>query len=67
MVAATTHRNFAGDLAPDVHVHKRFGKEVAVDYFPDATVRECSLLREMEVAEGTYNDWKSVGPKNTLK
>lgn len=60
VVAATTHKDLAEDLAPDVHVHKRFGKEVAIDYFPDAAVKECSLLGEMEVAEGTYEDWKSI-------
>ncbi len=35
VVAATTHVDLLEDLAPSVHIHKRFGREVTVDYFPN--------------------------------
>jgi ABC-type dipeptide/oligopeptide/nickel transport system ATPase component len=35
VIAATTHVDLLEDLAPSVHIHKRFGREVTVDYFPN--------------------------------
>ena len=60
VVAATTHTDLFKDLAPSVHVHKRFGKEINVKYYPNEERRECSLLKEMKVQEGSYEDWKKV-------
>ena len=48
------------DLAPSVHIHKRFGREVTVNYYPNEPKLQCSLLEEMAVEEGTYADWKQV-------
>lgn len=58
VVAATTHTDLFEDLAPSVHIHKRFGKEITVKYGPNTPARECSLLQEMRVEEGSYEDWK---------
>jgi ABC-type ATPase with predicted acetyltransferase domain len=60
VVAATTHTDLFDDLAPSVHIHKRFGKEITVDYFPNRLRESCSLLKEMTVKEGTYEDWKQI-------
>ncbi len=60
VVAATTHTDLFEDLAPSVHVHKRFGREISVKYYPNQERKECSLLKEMQVEEGTYEDWKKV-------
>jgi len=60
VVAATTHTDLFDDLGPSVHVHKRFGKEISVQYFQNQPKKECSLLEEMTVEEGTYKDWKEV-------
>jgi ABC-type ATPase with predicted acetyltransferase domain len=60
VVAATTHTDLLEDFAPSVHIHKRFGREVEVNYFPNELNDECSLLREMRVEEGSYEDWKKV-------
>jgi len=60
VVAATTHTDLFGDLAPSVHIHKRFGKEVTVNYYANELRSQCSLLEEMTVKEGTYEDWKEV-------
>ncbi len=43
-----------------MHVHKRFGREISVKYYPNQERKECSLLKEMQVEEGTYEDWKKV-------
>jgi GNAT superfamily N-acetyltransferase len=48
------------DLKPSVHIHKRFGKEISVGYFSNEPARECSLMREMRVEEGTMQDWKQL-------
>lgn len=58
VVAATTHTDLSEDLKPSVHVHKRFGREIRVDYFPNRLNHECSLVKEMCVKEGTVADYK---------
>jgi len=62
VIAATTHTDLFEDLAPSVHVHKRFGREIDVKYYPNRLREQCSLLREMTVEEGSYEDWKEVAP-----
>jgi GNAT superfamily N-acetyltransferase len=56
VIAATTHT----DLNPSVHIHKRFGKEITVHYYPNEPAKECSLVREMRVQEGSAADWRSL-------
>jgi len=65
VVAATTHTDLFVDLRPSVHIHKRFGKEIQVKYLPDNSFDHwrkfaCSLLKEIQVEEGSYEDWKKV-------
>ncbi len=60
VIAATTHVDLLEDLAPSVHIHKRFGREVTVEYQPNVPRASCSLLDEMTVEEGTYSDWKEI-------
>ncbi|MDI6904772.1 MAG: ATP-binding cassette domain-containing protein [Candidatus Bathyarchaeia archaeon] len=60
VLAATTHTDLLGDLNPSVHIHKRFGKEITVNYYPNQPAKECSLVREMRVAEGTVDDWRKL-------
>jgi ABC-type ATPase with predicted acetyltransferase domain len=60
VVVATTHTDLFEDLKPSVHVHKRFGKEISVKYYPNKPTQECSLMREMHVSEGTTQDWKQL-------
>jgi ABC-type ATPase with predicted acetyltransferase domain len=62
VIAATTHVDILEDLAPSVHIHKRFGKEVSVNYYPNRLRESCSLLDEMRVVEGSLEDWKGVAP-----
>jgi len=60
MIAATTHTDLFRDLAPSVHIHKRFGKEIEVHYFPNEINKTCSLTREMHVAEGSIEDYHKL-------
>jgi ABC-type ATPase with predicted acetyltransferase domain len=57
VLAATTHNDLFEDLKPSVHVHKRFGKEIEVKYYPNETNKECSLVKEIHVAEGSRQDY----------
>ena len=58
--AATTHTDLSGDLNPSVHIHKRFGKEIQVNYYPNKPAKKCSLVKEMLVIEGSHQDWKTL-------
>jgi len=60
VVAATTHTDLFEDLSPSVHIHKRFGKEISVKYCPNQLSKGYNLLKEMQVQEGAYEDWKKV-------
>lgn len=60
VLAATTHIDLLEDLNPAVHIHKRFGEEITVNYHPNMPAKECSLVKEMRIAEGTTEDWKNL-------
>lgn len=60
VLAATTHTDLFEDLNPSVHIHKRFGKEITVKYYPNVPVKECSLVKEMRTVEGTFEDWRRL-------
>ncbi|MEM1602827.1 MAG: ABC transporter ATP-binding protein [Candidatus Bathyarchaeia archaeon] len=60
VIVATTHTDLFEDLSPSIHIHKRFGREVTVKYYPSQPTKECSLVKEMRVEEGTYEDWKKL-------
>jgi len=60
VIAATTHRDLLKDFAPDVHVHKRYGKEVTVRYHPKATNTQCTLTQQMSIVQGTVADYNAL-------
>ena len=60
VIAATTHTDLFEDLKPSVHIHKRFGKEIQVNYYPNETNKTCSLTKEMYVAEGSIEDYHKL-------
>jgi len=57
VIVATTHVDLFGDLEPSVHIHKRFGKEITVSYYPNVPAEECSLIKEMVIKTGDRRDW----------
>jgi len=60
VIAATTHRDLIGDLKPSVLIQKRFGKEIAVSYYPNEPLTKCTLIREMRIEPGTLKDWRQL-------
>jgi ABC-type transport system involved in cytochrome c biogenesis ATPase subunit len=60
VIAATTHMDLRRDFAPNVHIHKRYGKEVIVKYYPKAKAAACTLLRQICLEQGTVADYKSL-------
>ena len=60
VIAATTHDDLFEDLAPNVLVHKRYGKEITIRYHNKALPRECSLTQEMHVEHGLLQDYKTL-------
>jgi ABC-type ATPase with predicted acetyltransferase domain len=59
---ATTHTDLFDDLKPSVHIHKRFGKEIQVNYYPNTANKQCSLVKEMSVSKGTITEYKKLAP-----
>jgi ABC-type lipoprotein export system ATPase subunit/GNAT superfamily N-acetyltransferase len=57
VLAATTHTDLFEDLKPSVHIHKHFGKEIEVHYYPNEPAKECSLTKEIRIEEGTRSDY----------
>jgi len=60
VIAATTHKDLFEDLSPSVHIHKRFGREVSVKYYPNKPAKMCSLMKEIKIEPGSYEDWKKL-------
>ena len=60
VLAATTHTDLLEDLNPSVHIHKRYGKEITVNYYPNTPAPQCSLTREIHIEEGTTADYKAL-------
>jgi ABC-type lipoprotein export system ATPase subunit len=60
VLAATTHTDLHEDLNPSVRIHKRYGKEITVNYYPNTPAKECSLTKEMHIEEGTTADYKAL-------
>jgi GNAT superfamily N-acetyltransferase len=47
-------------LNPSVHIHKKFGKELSVKYYPGIGTQKCSLLKEMHIEPGVLDDWRRL-------
>ena len=60
VIAATTHGDLQEDLKPSVLVRKRFGEEIQINYYPNEPATECSLIKEMEIEQGTKEDWQKL-------
>jgi len=60
LIAATTHTDLLQDLKPNVHIHKKFGKEITVHYYHTEPPKECTLTKEMRIEEGTIADYKKL-------
>jgi len=60
VMAATTHTDLLENLKPSVHIHKKFGKEIKVSYYPNEINKTCSLTKEMHVAEGSIQDYHKL-------
>jgi len=60
VLAATTHTDLFQDLKPSIHIHKRFGKEVKVHYYPNTPNTKCSLTKQMHIQTGTIEDYRQL-------
>jgi len=60
VIAATTHTDLFDDFSPSVHIHKKFGKEITVNYYPNEPAKECSLVKEMRIEPGILDDWRKL-------
>jgi len=60
VLAATTHTDLFEDLKPSVHIHKRFGKEVTVNYYPNQLNNSCSLTKKVQIDKGNITDYRKL-------
>jgi ABC-type lipoprotein export system ATPase subunit len=59
---ATTHEDLLEDLQPSIVVRKGFGNRVEVIYRKYDTNAQCSLVKDMYVAEGARKDYEELAP-----
>jgi ABC-type ATPase with predicted acetyltransferase domain len=59
LIVATTHIDLLEDLNPNVYINKKFGTDVDVKYFKPEP-RPCSVLRDLKISRGTYEDYKKL-------
>ena len=57
--AATCHKDLLQDLKPDIYVHKKFGREVEIQYYnPEKDFpAECTVLNEIQIEQGKREDY----------
>ena len=67
VIAATTHADIKTDLAPNVHIHKRYGKEIRISYNPNAKAQSCSLTRQTRITHCTLFQSLAKPPRLLLK
>ncbi|MGQ9469817.1 MAG: hypothetical protein ACUVTD_08400, partial [Nitrososphaerales archaeon] len=60
LIVATCNQDLFEDLGPTVYIVKYFGHEVRVSYFPSQAPKECSLVKEMRITEGSIEDYKKL-------
>lgn len=60
LIVATCNQDLLEDLGPTVYIVKYFGQEVKVHYFFSDAPKECSLVKEMKIVEGTIGDYKKL-------
>jgi ABC-type Mn2+/Zn2+ transport system ATPase subunit len=60
VLAATTHVDLFQDMSPSIHIHKRYGKKITVNYYSNQPTKKCSLLKEMRMEEGTTENWREL-------
>jgi ABC-type lipoprotein export system ATPase subunit/GNAT superfamily N-acetyltransferase len=59
---ATTHEDLLEDLQPSIIIKKGFGNKVEVTYREYDSNAQCSLVRDMNVVEGTRKDYDELAP-----
>ena len=57
---ATTHTDLEEDLAPSIHIHKGWGKEVHLSYHPNELNKVCSITRNIKIRECSIEDYKKL-------
>jgi GNAT superfamily N-acetyltransferase len=60
VLAATTHTDLLEDLKPSVHIHKHFGKQIQIQYYPNTPQKECTILKQVHIQEGSTSDYKTL-------
>jgi len=60
VLAATTHTDLLVDLQPSVHIHKHYGKQITVQYYPNQPQKQCSILNEIHIEHGTKTDYNAL-------
>jgi ABC-type transport system involved in cytochrome c biogenesis ATPase subunit/GNAT superfamily N-acetyltransferase len=60
VIAATTHTDLLADLQPNVHIHKHYGKQLEINYNPNPPARQCTLLHEIKIEQGTRKDYEKL-------
>lgn len=62
VLVATCNLDLGADLGPSVRIDKRYNSEIKITYAQNHPVKECTLLSEMYITDGTRKDWEILAP-----
>ncbi len=61
ILAATTHTDLTQDLQPTIHIHKKYGRQIQIQYHPNQPrPKQCTLLNEIHIEPGTKQDYNTL-------
>jgi ABC-type ATPase with predicted acetyltransferase domain len=59
VIAATTHTDLLNDLAPNLHIHKQYGKQITTHHH-NPKPHNCTLTHQTHIQQGTLQDYKTL-------
>jgi ABC-type lipoprotein export system ATPase subunit/GNAT superfamily N-acetyltransferase len=60
LIVSTTHKDLRQDLKPSIYIHKGWGKEIEIEYRPNAEPSKCTVARDVEIQETGKREFQKL-------
>jgi ABC-type ATPase with predicted acetyltransferase domain len=60
LLVATTHTDLREDLNPSIYIHKGWGKEIEIEYRPNAEPSRCTVAQDVEIVETDKREYHKL-------